>query len=88
MLIMAVGGLLASNVDLIVLLQEPVTFEVSDVIGTYLLRLAHLGPGESVGRLPDFSLATAVGLFNGVIACFLVVSANKIAKIIGNASIF
>ena len=88
MLILAFGGLLASNVDMIILLQQPVTHEVSDVIGTYLLRLAHLGPGESIGRLPDFSLATAVGLFNGVIACFLVVSANRVSRMLGDASIF
>jgi len=88
MLILAIGGLLASNVDMIILLQQPVTLEVSDVIGTYLLRLAHLGPGETVGRLPDFSIATAVGLFNGVIACFLVVSANKVSRMISDTSIF
>ncbi|MCL2360453.1 MAG: ABC transporter permease subunit [Defluviitaleaceae bacterium] len=88
MLIMAIGGLLASNVDMLVLLQQPVTHEVSDVIGTYLLRLSHLGPGETLGRLPDFSQATAVGLFNGVVACFLVVSANKVSKIVGDVSMF
>jgi len=88
MLIMAMGGLLASNVELLVLIQQPVTHEVSDVIGTYLLRLSHLGPGETVGRLPDFSIGTAVGLFNGVIACFLVISANKVAKVVGDVSMF
>jgi len=88
MLIMAIGALLASNVDMLVLLQQPVTHEVSDVIGTYLLRLSHLGPGETVGRLPDFSQATAVGLFNGVVACFLVVSANKVSRIVGDVGMF
>ena len=88
MLIMAMGGLLGSNVELLVLIQQPVTHEVSDVIGTYLLRLSHLGPGDTVGRLPDFSIGTAVGLFNGVIACFLVVSANKVAKVVGDVSMF
>jgi len=88
MLILAIGGLLGSNVDMIMLLQQPVTYEVSDVIGTYLLRLAHLGPASPVGRLPDFSMATAVGLFNGVVACFLVVSANKVSKLFGETSLF
>jgi len=88
MLILAIGGLLASNVDMIMLLQQPVTYEVSDVIGTYLLRLAHIGPASPVGRLPDFSMATAVGLFNGIIACFLVVSANKVSKLFGETSLF
>jgi len=88
MLIMAIGGLLASNVDMLILLQQPVTYDVSDVIGTYLLRLSHLGPGSTIGRLPNFSQATAVGLFNGVVACFLVVSANKISKTIGDVGMF
>jgi putative aldouronate transport system permease protein len=91
MLILAIGGLMASNTQMILLIYQPTNYEVSDVIGTYLLRMANLGqgPGNTVaGRIPDFSLSTAVGLFNGVIACFLVVSANKISKLVGDVSIF
>jgi putative aldouronate transport system permease protein len=91
MLILAMGGLIASNVEMILLLYQPTTYEVSDVIGTYLLRMSNMaqGAGHTVGgRLPDFSLSTAVGLFNGIIACFLVVSANRISKMVGDVSVF
>jgi putative aldouronate transport system permease protein len=91
MLILAVGGLLASNVDMVLLLYQPSTWEVSDLIGTYLLRMSGLGQGQAVQyvfRLPDYSLSTAVGLFNGVVACFLVVSANKVSKLLGGANIY
>jgi putative aldouronate transport system permease protein len=91
MLILAVGGLLATNDQMILLIYTPTTYEVSDVIGTYLLRMSNMaqGSGNTVaGRLPDYSLSTAVGLFNGIVACFLVVSANKISKLLGDVSIF
>jgi len=91
MLILAMGGLIASNVEMILLLYQPTTYEVSDVIGTYLLRMSNMAQtaGNAVGgRLPDYSLSTAVGLFNGIIACFLVVSANRVAKQVGDVSVF
>jgi len=90
MLILAMGSLIASNVEMIILLYNPNTFEVSDVIGTYLLRMSNMaqGVGSPTVGLPDYSLSTAVGLFNGVIACFLVVSANRVAKQVGEVSVF
>jgi len=91
MLILAMGGLIASNVEMILLIYQPTTYEVSDVIGTYLLRISNMaqtGANVMGGRLPDYSLSTAVGLFNGIIACFLVVSANRVAKQVGDVSVF
>jgi putative aldouronate transport system permease protein len=90
MLILAMGGLIASNVEMILLLYQPTTYEVSDVIGTYLLRMSNMaqGGGNTQTRLPDYSLSTAIGLFNGIVACFLVVSANRIAKQVGDVSVF
>ena len=47
MLIMAVGGMLNSNTDLILLLYTSATYETSDVLGTYIyrqgIRQSHLG---------------------------------------------
>ena len=82
MLIMAVGNLMNSATETIILLYRPVTYEVADVIGSYVYRL---GVTQSN---PTYSTATAVGLFNGIIALILVTSANKISKKIGEVSIF
>jgi putative aldouronate transport system permease protein len=71
-LIMAIGGILGTNTDLILLLYHPATYEVADVIGTYVYRLGIVG-GE-------FSYTTAVGLFMSVIAFVLTFCANKISN--------
>lgn len=71
-LIMAIGGILGTNTDLILLLYHSATYEVSDVIGTYVYRLGILG-GE-------FSYTTAVGLFMSVIGFALTFTANKISN--------
>jgi len=81
MLILAVGGIVGSATEMHLLLQQPATFEVSDVVGTYIFRLS------MVGAFPQFSLATSVGMFEGVLACILVLSANKISKRVSETSI-
>jgi putative aldouronate transport system permease protein len=71
-LIMAIGGILGTNTDLILLLYHSATYEVADVIGTYVYRLGILG-GE-------FSYTAAVGLFMSVIGFALTFTANKISN--------
>jgi putative aldouronate transport system permease protein len=71
-LIMAIGGILGTNTDLILLLYHSATYETADVIGTYVYRLGILG-GE-------FSYTTAVGLFMSIIAFALTFTANKVSN--------
>ena len=72
MLIMSIGSLLSSSVDTILLLQQPATYEVSDVIGTYVYR-----EGLIDG---NYSYATAVSIFQSGIGLMLVIVANKLSK--------
>jgi putative aldouronate transport system permease protein len=71
-LIMAIGGILGTNTDLILLIYHAAVYEVADVIGTYVYRLGIVG-GE-------FSYTTAVGLFMSVIGFVLTFTANKISN--------
>jgi putative aldouronate transport system permease protein len=71
-LIMAIGNILTTNTDLILLLYHPSTYEVADVIGTYVYRIGIVG-GE-------FSYSAAVGLFMSVIGFTLAFSANRISN--------
>jgi putative aldouronate transport system permease protein len=71
-LIMAIGGILGTNTDLILLLYHSATYEVADVIGTYVYRYGIEG-GE-------FSYTTAVGLFMSIFAFALTFTANKISN--------
>lgn len=71
-LIMAVGGILGANSELILLLYTPATYEVADVIGTYTYRLGIL-EGQ-------YSYTTAAGLFMALIGFALTYGANKISN--------
>ena len=70
--ILTISGLLGSNIDQTLVLQNPVNQPASEVIGSYVFRM-----GIVQG---DFSYATAVGLGTSIIALILLVTANKVTK--------
>lgn len=80
MLIMAVGGMLSSNTDLILLLYTSATYETSDVLGTYIYRIGIQG-----GK---FSQTAAIGLFATLINFALVFGANTISNKLTNTGLW
>lgn len=71
-LILRIGQLLNVGYEMIILLYQPATYETADVISSYVYRQAFQGA--------DYSLATAVDLFDSIVALILVFAANKISK--------
>jgi putative aldouronate transport system permease protein len=61
-------------------LYNPLVYEVSDVIGTYVYRKGFIGA--------DYDYATAVGVFRSLISLVLVLAANQISKRLRGVSIF
>ncbi|WP_261301578.1 ABC transporter permease [Paenibacillus andongensis] len=80
LLILDIGGILGANFEKILLLYNPLTYESADVISTYVYRMGITGG--------NFSYATAIGLFEGVIGLILVTSANYISKKTTNSSLW
>lgn len=80
LLILDIGGIMGSNFEKIILLYNPMTYETADVISTYVYRMGITGG--------NFSYATAVGLFEGVIGLILVVSANLISRKVTDSSLW
>ncbi len=72
LLILQIGRMMSIGFEKINLMYNPATYEVSDVISTYVYRIGILG-GE-------FSFAAAVGLFNSAINFILLLSVNKLSK--------
>ena len=72
LLILDIGGIMGSNFEKIILLYLPSTYETADVISTLVYRM-----GISGG---NFSYATAVGLFEGIIGLGLVTTASFVSK--------
>ncbi len=72
MFILNIGKMVKVGYESILLLYKPTTYQTADVIATYAYRLGI--------EQRNYGLATAVGLFEAVIALIMVVGANKISK--------
>lgn len=72
LLILALGGLMNVGFEKIILMYSPATYEVADVISTYVYRRGILGV--------QYSFGAAVGLFNSVVSFILLFTMNKISK--------
>ncbi|CAM3374116.1 ABC transporter permease subunit [Saccharibacillus sp. WB 17] len=70
--IFAVGGLMASGYEKIILLYNPLTYDTADVIGSYVYRRGL--------REASLSYSTAVGLFSALINFGLLWMTNSIAR--------
>lgn len=80
LLILDIGGIMGSNFEKIILLYLPSTYETADVISTLVYRMGITGG--------NFSYATAVGLFEGVVGLILVVTANMVSRKVTEASLW
>lgn len=76
-LIMALGGILGANTDLILNLYNASNRTKSDVIGTYVYRI---GLGVEEGGSSQFSPTAAIGLFTALINITMLFIANKISN--------
>lgn len=72
MLLIQLGGILNVGYEAIILMYNPSIYETADVINTYVYRV-----GIMEAR---YDYATAIGLFNSVVALVLVMAANKISN--------
>ncbi|MFA6935091.1 MAG: ABC transporter permease subunit [Sphaerochaetaceae bacterium] len=72
MLILEVGRLLSLGFEKILLMYTPSNSAVSDIIDTLVYRVGLANQ--------NYSYATAIGLFSGIIGVFLVAGANALSK--------
>jgi multiple sugar transport system permease protein/putative aldouronate transport system permease protein len=82
LLILNMGTLLSTGFEKVLLMQNPLNMSTSEVIDTLVYRLAFDSP------FPQFALATAVGLFKGVIGLILLVAVNQLARRLKQTSLF
>ena len=78
--IFAVGGLMASGHEKIILLYNSLTYDTADVIATYVYRRGI--------REASYSFATAVGLMSSVVNFGLLWITNKVTKKFSDISVF
>ncbi|MDH6674063.1 putative aldouronate transport system permease protein [Paenibacillus sp. LBL] len=72
MFILRLGNVLEAGTEQILVMYNPVVYQVSDVIGTYVYR-------QGLGN-QDYSFSTAVGLFEAIISFTLVIIGNSMSR--------
>ena len=80
LLVLNLGKVLSVGYEKILLLYQPLTYEVADVISTYVYRKGLVDA--------DYSFSTAVSLFNSVINIIFLVISNKVSKKMGQSGLF
>jgi len=80
MLVMRVGSIMSAGFSQIFAMYNPLVYETADIIETYVYR-------HGLGKM-DFSIGTAVGLFNSVVGLMLVLTTNRATKKMTGKSIW
>lgn len=78
--ILKIGGLMSVGSEKILLLYSPVTYDVADVVSTYVYRKGLIDF--------DFSYSAAVGIFNSLINITLLITANKLSRRVNDTSLW
>ena len=80
MLIMSLGNVMSIGAEKVYLMQNNLKLSTSEIISTYVYKIGLING--------QFSLSTAVGLFNSVINFVLIVIVNTIARRLGDTSLW
>lgn len=80
LLVLSLGNLLDAGFDQVFQLYNGAVLEVGDIIDTYVYRVGLLDA--------QFELATAVGLFKGVVGLAMILAANYVLRRMGQRSIW
>lgn len=80
LLILACGNILSVGFEKIILMYSPATYATADVISTYSYRIGILQS--------QYSFGAAIGLFNSVANCIVLVIVNAIARRVSDTSLF
>lgn len=80
LLIMNMGKILDVGYEKVLLMQNSLNLSVSETVSTYVYKMGILGA--------DYSFSAAVSLFNNIIGLILIIASNKIAKRVGDISLY
>ena len=80
MFLLSIGQMLTVGYTKVLLLYNGATYETADVLGTYVYRRGIQGA--------DYGFATAVGLFQSLVGLVFIVASNRIAKKLGETSLW
>ncbi|MBP1963051.1 ABC transporter permease [Paenibacillus aceris] len=70
--ILSIGGIISVGFDKILLMYSPATYDVADVISTYVYRKGILDQ--------DYGFSSAIGLFNSLVSIVFLLGANYVSR--------
>lgn len=82
LLILETGRIMQVGFEKAFLLQTPLNLTASEVIQTFVYKIGLASP------VPDYSFATAIGLFNSVVNLALILVVNQIARRVSGTSLW
>ena len=82
MLILAVGNIMNVGYEKVLLMQNNLNMNYSEIISTYTYKV-----GLASG-IPNFSLSTAIGMFNSIVNFTLLMITNIVSKKLNGSGIF
>jgi putative aldouronate transport system permease protein len=82
LLILNVGRLMFVGFEKALLLQNPLNLGASEIIDTYVYKIG------LASAVPNFSYSTAIGLFSSAIGFVLLLAVNRIARTLGETSLW
>lgn len=88
MLILEIGKLFTVGYEKVFLLYNKDIWETADIISTYVMRCAGMAVDGDATSLLAKSIAASADLFNAIIAMFLVIGSNMIARKISDTSLY
>ena len=78
--IMSVGNIMSIGFEKAYALQTDLNMASSEIISTYVYKQGLING--------DYSFSTAVGLFNTVVNCIILISANQLSKKVAKTGLF
>lgn len=82
LLILNIGSILSVGFEKVLLLQNSLNLEAAEVIDTYVYKVG------LASAVPQFSYATAIGLFRSVVGLVLLILANTFARRFAKSSLW
>lgn len=82
-LILSAGRVMSIGFEKVFLMQNSLNMSASSIISTYVYNVGLAGGGR-----PDFSYATAIGMFNSVVNLILITSVNRVSKKVNETSLW
>jgi putative aldouronate transport system permease protein len=80
LLVLNIGRIMNNGFEQIYMLQNPLNLQVSEVFETYTYRVGLVSA--------EFSYGAAIGVFTSVVGLILIVTANRIARSLGQAGLY